>query len=281
MTAAVVTTPPIPVPLEGASPTVSTVLAGIGPQVINSGDELISSMTSLSVVFSEHLNTASGGANSVTNLSNWQLTRYGVDVSHQMTGITFGVNAITGQYAAVITFSQPLTQGGYQLVARHTIEDLGGHALNGGTDFTRNFWVADVLAAGPPPLSITNKLFDQFPSVADGRGRRLHRRLIEYVGGVESGNPRLSRYNSAGIAQGAEFVVSSDSSAGTASVAMDAMGDFVVTWASNSGIYAQRYNSAAVKQGSRVQGQSRHRDFCGPACGDGCSRRLRNHLAGW
>jgi len=69
------------------------------------------------------------------------------------------------------------------------------------------------------------------------------------------------RYNAAGVAQGTEFQVNTytDNNQSNASVAMDADGDFVITWQSfgqdggNGGIYAQRYNSAGVAQGSEFQ----------------------------
>ena len=69
------------------------------------------------------------------------------------------------------------------------------------------------------------------------------------------------RYNPAGAAQGSEFRVNTyttgDQTAPT--VAMDALGDFVVSWQSNGqdgggeGIYAQLYNSAGVAQGSEFR----------------------------
>src|SRR5439155_541373 len=62
------------------------------------------------------------------------------------------------------------------------------------------------------------------------------------------------RYNAAGLAQGGEFRVntSTTSSQRFPTVAMDAAGDFVVTWSSQGqdgngyGIFAQRYNAAGV-----------------------------------
>jgi hypothetical protein len=69
------------------------------------------------------------------------------------------------------------------------------------------------------------------------------------------------RYNSAGVPQGPEFQVNtfaSNTQDGPA-VAMDSAGNFVVVWASDgqdgneNGVYAQRYNSAGVAQGSEFQ----------------------------
>ncbi len=60
------------------------------------------------------------------------------------------------------------------------------------------------------------------------------------------------RYNAAGVAQGGEFLVNTATfdSQSYPAVAMDADGDFVITWMSSGqdgpglGIYAQRYNAA-------------------------------------
>jgi hypothetical protein len=69
------------------------------------------------------------------------------------------------------------------------------------------------------------------------------------------------RYNAAGEIQGGEFRVNSftASDQGSQAVAMDADGDFVVTWmsyyqdGSYIGIYAQRYNAAGVPQGGEIR----------------------------
>ncbi len=69
------------------------------------------------------------------------------------------------------------------------------------------------------------------------------------------------RYSAAGVAQGAEFRVNSytTGSQSAPAVAMDADGDFVVTWTSSGqdgadyGIYAQRYSAAGVAQGAEFR----------------------------
>ncbi|MDZ4686728.1 MAG: cadherin repeat domain-containing protein, partial [Planctomycetaceae bacterium] len=69
------------------------------------------------------------------------------------------------------------------------------------------------------------------------------------------------RYNAAGVAQGIEFQVNTYTTGSqfNSTVAMDADGDFVVTWLSLGqdgggwGVYAQRYNAAGVAQGSEFQ----------------------------
>jgi len=67
----------------------------------------------------------------------------------------------------------------------------------------------------------------------------------------------LQRYNAAGVPQGGETLVNTTTadSQREPSVAMDADGDFVVTWSSNAqdgseyGVYFQRFNAAGVPQG--------------------------------
>ncbi len=69
------------------------------------------------------------------------------------------------------------------------------------------------------------------------------------------------RYNASGVAQGVEFQVNTFTTGGQRfpSVAMDADGDFVVTWSSvnqdgsNFGVYAQRYSAAGVAQGNEFR----------------------------
>ncbi len=68
------------------------------------------------------------------------------------------------------------------------------------------------------------------------------------------------RYNSTGVVQGSQFRVNATTTDDeiAASVAMDAEGDFVIAWDSygSSGpedIFAERYNSTGVAQGSQIQ----------------------------
>lgn len=69
------------------------------------------------------------------------------------------------------------------------------------------------------------------------------------------------RYNASGSAQGSEFQVNTWFSGAQqdARVAMDAAGNFVIAWSSNNqdgnswGVFAQRYNAAGVAQGSEFQ----------------------------
>ena len=117
---------------------------------VQAGSTLTSSVNALSVAFSDNMNTVSGGVNSVTNPSNWLLFRYGIDVSYEISGVTFVFNTATLQYNAIVSFSLPLYQGGYELIARQTVEDVAGRQLGGdadGTvgDYRLNFYVAQTV----------------------------------------------------------------------------------------------------------------------------------------
>ena len=69
------------------------------------------------------------------------------------------------------------------------------------------------------------------------------------------------RYNAAGVAQGSEFRVNTTTAGDQTdpSIAMDHNGNFVITWTSAAqdgsglGIYAQRFNSSGVTQGSEFK----------------------------
>ena len=63
----------------------------------------------------------------------------------------------------------------------------------------------------------------------------------------------MQRFNSSGVAQGGEVVLS-DADGSRPSVAMNAAGDFVVAWQSlDSNIYAARFNGAGNPQGGQFQ----------------------------
>ncbi len=77
------------------------------------------------------------------------------------------------------------------------------------------------------------------------------------------------RYNAAGVPQGSEFRANTytTNTQEFASVAMDADGDFVITWSSYGqdgsgfGVYSQNYNSAGVPQGAEFRANSTTANF--------------------
>lgn len=259
-----------------AGPIVAQVLDS--NRLINAGDVLVTEVTGLTVVFSEDLNVTggSGGANSVTNPANWSLTRNGVDVSANISGITFGFNAVTNRYEADISFTTPLADGAFALIAKQSIQDLAGNALDGdlsgtpGEDFARNFSIATLLPAGPETKvslfdnqhQATNPTGQAGAVAMDASGNYVV--VWEGDGAYDDSGYGIyaQRYNAAGEAQGGNFLVNTYTSGHQrfATVAMDATGDFVVTWSdygsqdgSLSGVYAQRFDSTGVAQGSEFR----------------------------
>lgn len=89
--------------------------------------------------------------------------------------------------------------------------------------------------------------------------------VVTWIDLVQPGvNIYARKYSSAGVAQGAAILVSSDPGLAFPAVAMDADGDFVVAWAtevdipggtisSMTTVWAQRYNSSGVAQGSVIE----------------------------
>ena len=252
---------------SAVGPTVTAV--SDGARVFPDGDKLNSSIPSLVVDFSDEMNSVVGGSNSVTNVSNWRLLRYGVDVSNQIASIGYTFNAITNLSEAVVTFSMPLTEGVYQLVALQTMQDQIGRPLDGdangivGGDFRRNFAVSLTLPGGSETRVNTRTAnFQASPSVAmDAVGDYVV--AWQSLGQDGSGYDIFAqRYNVAGTALGGEFHVNTYTTSNQTfpKVAMDAAGDFVVTWvsfgqigSSDSNVYAQRYNAAGITQGSEFQ----------------------------
>lgn len=79
--------------------------------------------------------------------------------------------------------------------------------------------------------------------------------------GVDENEIIAQRFNSAGVTQGSEFQVNTYTTSFQSyiSIAMDSNGDFVITWDSyaqdgdETGVFAQRFNSGGVVQGSEFQ----------------------------
>lgn len=181
-----------------AGPTVAQVLEG--NRLIFEGAQVVNDVSSLTVVMSEDLNVTGGasGANSVTNPANWLITRNGTDITSSISGITFGLNATTNRYEAVLTFATPQSDGDYVLTAKQSIQDLAGNALDGdlngtpGGDFTRSFTIVHLLtgiettplpyAPNAPATTITSSL-----NVADP-GVPLTGATVKISGGYQLGD---------------------------------------------------------------------------------------------
>lgn len=248
-------------------PIVINVLEGTGPRVVKNGDKLLSSITMLTVQFSELLNTTFGSANSVLNPSNWILSRNLADVSDLISGITFSFDTSSNRWIATVSFVQPLASGAYSIVARQTIQNYTGQSLDGevdglpGGDFRRNFSVATTLPAGGETRVNTYTTANQSnSSVATDAAGDFVVTWVSETQNASFNGIYAQRYNAAGTPLGAEFIVNTNATfiQQSPSVAMDAAGDFVIAWANNldlsgNGIFAQRYNATGVAQGNEFR----------------------------
>ena len=257
-----------------ATETASPIVTGVfdGNRQIQNGLQLTSTLPALTIAFSENMSVAGGvgGINSVINPDNWQLIKDGVSISSSISAITFGFNAATNRYEAQISFAAALTAGTYQLTARPTIQDGSGNYLDGdqngtpGGDFVLGFTIANLIPSGPEFQVNTTTQGNQQTRTNQQNGSIAVSVSGDFVITWESQGQDGSgygvfaqRYNAAGVAVGSEFQVNTftDGDQMSPTVAMDADGDFIITWTSfnqngsDSGIYAQRYDSAGVAQG--------------------------------
>ncbi len=122
---------------------------------------------------------------------------------------------------------------------------------------------ADGTAVGSEFLVSTTTTDSQLnPSVAmDAAGNFV----ITWQSNLQDGDSYgiyAQRYDAAGVAQGAEFLVNTTTTGyqGSPTIAMDADGDFVIAWVANGqdpdaslGIYAQRFDASGVAQGGEFR----------------------------
>jgi hypothetical protein len=128
--------------------------------------------------------------------------------------------------------------------------------------YAQRYAASGIIAGGAFRVNTHTSLNQSTPSVAvDADGNFVV--VWASLNGQDGSGSGIygQRYNAAGVAQGSEFKVNTYTTGDQTvpSVAMDADGDFVVTWASNAqdgnvgGIYGQRYNTAGVAQGSEFR----------------------------
>ncbi len=125
--------------VDAAGPVVAGVYAADnagtpGANAIAEGDQLASSVPKLVVAISENMATA--GAGSITSTANWQLKQNSVDVTSNISGITFGFNATRRRYEAVVSLTTPISSGSIELTIKATALDVAGNALDGNFDGT-------------------------------------------------------------------------------------------------------------------------------------------------
>lgn len=127
--------------------------------------------------------------------------------------------------------------------------------------FAKRFNASGVAQGGPIHVNVRTTFWQYQPSVAiDEAGNFVVAWRSQQQDG--SGDAVYARrFSSAGLALGTEFRVNTYTTGSqiTPDVAMDSDGDFVVTWTSQNqdghqfGVYAQRFNSLGVKQGSEFR----------------------------
>jgi hypothetical protein len=168
-------------------------------------------------------------------------------------GSHFAVSTFGGEYWPVVGMD---ADGDFVVVWE-------GYDANGRGVYAQRYDAAGVAQLGDFRVN-TNTSFDQDrPAVAmDDNGNFVV--VWETLAAGEDGLAIFAqRYNAAGAAQGMNFRVNTYTTNNQfePAVAMDANGDFVVTWTStgqegsggNDGIYAQRYNAAGVAQGTEFR----------------------------
>jgi len=235
-------------------------MGGVSP--IAEDERLVSAIplgASLQVTFSRHMSTSGGG--SVTNLANWLLKQDGVEISSQITSVTYI------DHVATLTLSSPLASGVIELTALGSLQDRESGALDGddngvsGGNFTRQFEIRPQSPLGSEFRVNTTTIGSQEPQIAVSGS--FQNRIVamdadgdsvvtwSMVDGTSSTGYRIyaQRYNASGVAQGSEFPVGDGFGP---SVAMDDDGDFVVTWFWQ-GVYARRFNADGVARGSEFR----------------------------
>jgi len=241
----------------------STLESGVTQFLVSFGEDLFDDNTYL--------------LNSVTNPSNWVLTRDDTIVVDGVVSVEFGLNQSfnsvpqvipgrTNKYEALITFdgdpdalgNQPLGGGLYQLTLRDRVEDLFDNTLDGdfdgtpGGDFDLTFRVLagadDVpVPPGPPGPDDDDDLIpaDEWhnqddPAVASNDYGDYVVVWVEYDDNGD-GDIMAQRFDRYGEKIGTEFIVNTYQigDQGEPDVAMDAYGNFAVTW-SGEGLVDER-----------------------------------------
>ena len=242
-------------------------------------DPAVASPTHLVVVFDEELWTA--GDDSVTNPENWVLTRNGLELNDAIESVTFSFNPATNKWEAVIELGDTLSAGNYTITARPPapddpstqqiegqsgLRDAVGNPLNrsgfnpGGDDTSFDF----IVKRGGSDSSVTNGR--TYPESRGAVGVDADGDHVVVITANPDGSDLdkvyVRPYDADGNPADNLFpVVAGDSNeldfAGDnqryASVAVDADGDFVVTWTNERGgnedIYARRFNANGTAQG--------------------------------
>ena len=257
---------------------------------LRNGDTIAgtASVTQLVVTLGENVSTAGGavGTNSILNPANWSLSQNGTTLAHAIVGVQYGLNECyvlglsstpSNKYEAVVTFdtdpatagNQPLAGGQYVLTLSDNVEDQFGTKLDGNYDGAAN-GVFTLTFSVQTSSSSVNVTTDDVQTTQDcGRCVAMSDdggyvvAWVSYSNGQADVYVRL--YNEDGTPRTGEILVTDSTYDKTTNqlqcaVAMDADGDFVVTWASEGqdpdgswGIYARRFSAMGVALGSEFR----------------------------
>ena len=267
---------------DTAGPMVTDFFFGDGNR-IEANAQVTESLSQIAITFDEAmLDTGVSGANSVTNPANYHLMKNGVELVGGIASVTYRLNPATNKYEALLTFDGdgvtpgvvPLGEGQYEIVVDNKLRDKAGNALSfsvntlNGAKYSRSFNITEVGSQGSEQLVNDTVVGSQLtqpespqPVASDADGNyvavwtdpgfvraRIYRTTIT----EGASNSRQSVVNPEPF----EITVATGASVTNASVAMDADGDFVVTWSQDDGgtsswnVYAQRFNAKGVALGN-------------------------------
>lgn len=251
---------------DTAIPTVTSVTASGLP--IAEGQIFLDPPVDITVAFSQEMATT--GPGSVADPANWMLLRDGYEVPDGVAIVSTSTDRDGFTLSELSLSNGLLGNGHYQLIAKDTITDAMGTPLDGDTDNSAggDFLLDFVLRQSQPVVgeTLVNTQTDGYQdnsSVAfDDNGNSI----VVWYSSYDF-NIHAQRYDFAGAKVGNEFVINSNTTSNPASynpeVAMDAVGDFVVTWQSeyfDSGsgsiereILARRFDAAGAAQGAEFQ----------------------------
>ncbi len=253
-----------------------------GDLVLNDESMPVDDPDKIVVVFDEQMWMT--GDDSVENPDNWVLRRDNVPLDDAIADIVFTLNPATNKWEAEIEFTRSLLPGHYTLTALHPVPDIpdttpdegqsglrdaAGNPLSktayvpAGADISQQFYVTNQVPEEQVSgaASATTYALDNGATALDFDGDQVVV-YTQKVGGVNKIMARLYEPDRDGdgvTAVGAGFEVTADDTAFDddqqryGSVALDADGDFVVTWTNyrdgEADVYARVFASDGTAQG--------------------------------
>ncbi|SFI09369.1 cadherin repeat domain-containing protein [Planctomicrobium piriforme] len=245
-------------------PDVTGVFLPVGPAIVP-GVEYSTSFPSLTIGFP--VGMSNFGPGNVASASNWLLKKDNVDVTALIASINYSYNALRRQYEATAVFNAPLAPGDYQLTLKESAKNVDARPIDGNNDavaggsFVQTFQVRALGLVGPETHSSATAddyIDAQIVQSPSGAGLILYTRA---VGGSSAQDVYAQRIDASGAPVGSEFRVNTSTTSiqRAAAAAIDAAGNFVVTWqsesqgSSDSDIYAQFFDAAGTPRGSEFR----------------------------